>query len=505
MLLSLLLVAGCLSTTGVDRAVYREVSRAAGRDALVSSNAAGAAQEVIEAPPAAVTNGLLQLDRQGALRLAARFSRDLQDKRDRLYADALSLFAARREFEVQLSGTAEYVFNKDAKDEWSQKGSANVAASRVLPTGARVRFTGAGSQSAAGSTNFYATSAGVEIDQPLLAGAGFEASHSPLIQAEHEFVYALRAFSLERQDFAIGVVRDFFNLVQQKAVVSNQILSLDQFAYLRKRSEALFSVRRAPAIDVLRAQQQELQATNQLTTAMEAYQIQKAQFLVQLGLPASQTATVNDEVPTLVPVVRDSAAAVALAMARRPDVQTVHDRLADAERELRVARNLYEPKVGLFARGDASGSGEEIGSEKYDNTASAGITAELPFDRRGRRDAVKLAAIHLESAKRAWQQKQDDVALEVASSFSQLRSLAKSVEIQIKNREIAERRAENANFLFKNGDLSNRDVVEAQNDLLNARNAYVTALLDYEVQRLRLLRNIGLLDVGPNGEMIELQ
>lgn len=498
---------GCASTARLDRDVYREVERKAAAEPTVTTNAAFAANDVIETPQAGITNEVVRLDRGTALRLAARFSRDLQDMRDKLYADALQLFAARRQFEVQYSGTADYVFNKDRNDEWSRTGSAGVGASWVLPTGATITFAGDGSAKDTGGSNgvTYATSAGVRLDQPLGAGSGYEASHAPLIQAERDFTYELRSFSLERQDFAIGIVRDFFDLVQQKSAVSNQLLSLEQFAYLRKRSEALFSVRRAPAIDVLRAQQQELQATNQLTSVTETYQIQKARFMVQLGLPAAQAFTVVEDIPSLHEVGLDPVAAVALALERRPDVRTVRDRVDDAERSLRVARKAYQPEIGLFGKADVAGEGRDAGSQDFENTAAAGLAAELPFDRRGRRDAVRLAAIRLDEAKRSWQQKQDEVSVEVASSFSQLRALAKSVEIQIKNREIAERRAENANFRFKEGELSNRDVVEAQNDLLDARNAYVTALLDYEVQRLRLLRNVGLLDVASDGGLIELK
>ncbi len=504
--LALLLAAGCVSTERVDRDVYREIARATAREPTITSNTAHAAGDALQTPPATVTNSLLSLNRDSALQLAARYSRELQDKRDRLYADALTLFAARREFEMVYSGTAEYVFNRDKSDRTSQTEALTLGAKRVLPTGATVKFTPAISATGTTGSNSvkYAKSIGAEIVQPLLAGAGYEASHAPLIQAERDYIYSLRAFALERQDYAIGIVRDFFDLVQEKSIVSNLTLTLNQFAYLRARSEAFFSVRRAPAIDVMRAQQQEMSATNQLSTANATYEIQKAQFLVELGLPESQPARVDEAIPSLHPVIEDQKRAIDLALARRPDVMTVRDKITDGERELRVAKNLYGPQVDLFGKGDVNGDSDDIGHMDRKTTASAGITAEIPFDRRGRRDAVRLAAIKLEGAQRAWQQKQANVALEVAASYSQLRSLANSVEIQRKNKEIAERRADNASFLFKEGELSNRDVVEAQTELLNARNGYVTALLDYEVQRLKLLRNIGLLDVGPDGELIEL-
>lgn len=502
----LLLAAGCASTASVDRAVQREVERAAARDQTISTNTATAAKDFIETPPAAVTNAVVTLDRNSVLQLAARYSRDLQDTRDALYGEAVLLFAARREFEVQYSGTADYVFSRAASGNTTHKGGLELDASRVLPTGARVKFSGGLTRADGDGTNAaqFAKTGTARLDQPLLAGAGYEASHSPLIQAEHEYIYALRAFSLDRQDFAIQVVRDFYDLVQQKTAVSNQLLSLDQFTYLRRRSEALFSVRRAAAIDVLRAQQQELSATNSLTSETESYAIQKSRFLIGLGLPASQQATLIEAIPELQPLPCPQDRAVELALARRPDVQTTRDRLADAERALRTARNNYRPDISLFGAGALSGKGESLTDMTDENSVSAGIVAEIPLDRRERREAVKLATLALESAKRSWQAKQDDVRLDVASNYSQLRALLNSVQIQEKNREIAERRAENANYLFKEGTLSNRDVVEAQNELLDARNAYVTALLDYEIQRLQLLRNIGLLDIAADGSLIEM-
>ena len=78
------------------------------------------------------------------------------------------------------------------------------------------------------------------------------------------------------------------------------------------------------------------------------------------------------------------------------------------------------------------------------------------------------------------------------------------MDIQRKTREIAEKRARNAQLRFKSGELSNRDVVEAENELLEARNRFVQAQTDYEVQRVRLFRNMGLMDVTPEGNMMEL-
>ena len=81
--------------------------------------------------------------------------------------------------------------------------------------------------------------------------------------------------------------------------------------------------------------------------------------------------------------------------------------------------------------------------------------------------------------------------------------MKEAVKIEAMNIDIALKRAANAMFLFKNGELLNRDVVEAENDLLSARNAYVRILARYEIQRIELVRNSGALDIAPDGTFIE--
>jgi len=81
----------------------------------------------------------------------------------------------------------------------------------------------------------------------------------------------------------------------------------------------------------------------------------------------------------------------------------------------------------------------------------------------------------------------------------------RNVMIQKEATTIAQRKYEHSLMRFKAGEIPNRDVVEAQNELLSAKNAHVNALVSYELQRLALLRNVGLLDVMPDGRVIELQ
>ena len=56
---------------------------------------------------------------------------------------------------------------------------------------------------------------------------------------------------------------------------------------------------------------------------------------------------------------------------------------------------------------------------------------------------------------------------------------------------------------FERGDLPNRDVVEAQQSLLEAQNSLVGEQVAYEIARLGLLRDLGILFIDEKGMFVE--
>ena len=56
-----------------------------------------------------------------------------------------------------------------------------------------------------------------------------------------------------------------------------------------------------------------------------------------------------------------------------------------------------------------------------------------------------------------------------------------------------------ARIRFEAGEISNRDVVEAEEALLEAQNSLISAKVDYEIQRLQLLSDLGILFIDEQG------
>lgn len=491
-----LVVTGC--TTGqLDRAILQRVVQ---DDEPAGVSEIAANEVALQRKPLA-TMDPVDLNEQSVLRLAQAHSRKLQDQRDQLVRAGLTLFGTERDFGPRLSGTAGYVFSS-TDDEDRETASVQVGLSQKLPTGGEVEMTGdwTGDQTGGDAGGDASSRARFRIDQPLTKGAGYRSGWEAFTQARRDFRYALRTFSLDRQDTAISTMRSYYNLVQQKSVVENTRQNLAQFEFLRKRSEALFKVDRAPAIDVLRSQQQELTALNRLTEVQEGFTIAVGRFLADLGIPIETEVELMEGRPELREVTVSEPEALELALDRRLDLMTARDRVEDAERKLSIARQDRIPELNVYAEGTLQDGDEDASKDAY----TGGVSLELPLDLRPERDAVKEAALALESARRAYEQQIDQVRLDVREAFSRLRTQRIAVDIQLKNIDIAERRTRNAMLQFRNGTLSNRDVIEAENELLSARNAWGQALVDYEIQRLGLLRNVGLMDLAVDGTMIEL-
>ena len=80
-----------------------------------------------------------------------------------------------------------------------------------------------------------------------------------------------------------------------------------------------------------------------------------------------------------------------------------------------------------------------------------------------------------------------------------LRQAEVSLAIQTENVDLAVKRLEAAELHFKRGAKSNRDMVEAQTELQDAKNALVQAQVDYLVATITLKRDIGTLRVDEKG------
>ena len=478
----------------------RELGLVLPRPAGGEPGGTGAAGELRE-PPVPVPEKMSLAD---ALRIASACNKEYLERREQLYLSALGLSGTRYQFSPRFTAALSYVV-VDAKGlKPVDAADASLTGEAILPTGGTLTATAStDGQFDRNSANALVGTSSVtaNLNQPLLAGAGYESSHEALTRAEREVVYSVRDFSRFREQFLLDATRRYFDIVINRAVLRNTEERHAAVDYQTRRAQALFDIGLQDKLEVLRAQNDLLRVRNDLNDARDALGLSIDQFKVFLGLPISVVFEIPeaDPVPVDVNVALDSA--VEAALANRFDLANRREQVEDAERALRIAKRDLLPDLSL----QAEWTGQSLPSSDYLNQplsargGTVGLFLELPLDRTLDRNAFRAAEIAVDRERRAYRQFRDEIVVEVRDSLRRLRQAKTSLEIQVRIIEVEQKRYEKAQIDFNQGTIGNRDLLEAQQSLTNARNERVRRAVDYELARIDLDRSMGTLEVEPDG------
>jgi len=205
--------------------------------------------------------------------------------------------------------------------------------------------------------------------------------------------------------------------------------------------------------------------------------------------------------------------AIRLALKHRPDLQVANGEVYDAQRRVVVAANALEAGLTLEGRAGSAGRRNSLGSAASENgTArldegvySGSLLLDLPLERTAERNAYRSALINVESSVRDLQQAEDVIKTDVRGAMRELLLGRESIRIQARSVAVAQKRVDSTNLFLDAGRAQIRDVLEAQDALVQAQNSLTSALINYRVAELALQRDIGLLEVNSEGLWEEYQ
>jgi len=438
---------------------------------------------------------------EAALGEAIRTGRDYVSQKESLYLTALSLSGTRHGYSPLVSALLAYTFSDGTSLDPSHTGSFAGGVSQILPWGATLDASLASSYANVDSNGDFSSSAGIRYAQPLLRGAGHAIAYEPLIQAERDLIYAIREFDRFREAYSIEVARRYYDLVEQEQSLENQRRSLERLAFGHRQAEAKFQMGEIEEVEVLRARRSELNGQNDLLRAEEELELALDQFRVFLGLGDDLRVRIEPTSPEFVPVDLDVESAIGVALENRLDYITARERLDDSARGLAIARDGLKGSLDLnLSYGVASDPEPRFTAQGVDDQDwSAGLVYDLPVDRVVERNSYRAAQIANTRALRDFDEFEDNLVVGLRNRFRSLRRIELSLEIQRESIHDEERNVIIAQLLFDRGEKSNRDVVEAQENLLVAQNALVREQVSYEIERLNLLRDMGILFIDENG------
>ena len=452
--------------------------------------------------------GALRLTLRQALELAARHSREYQGRKEQLYLSALDLSLQRHQWKPQWSGDAD-AGATDGADDFVEGGSS-VSVTQLLALGGQVSASVATDllKFTTGDRSRSATTAvAAQVLQPLWRGAGRLVARENLTQAERSTVYDVRSFARFRKIFCIQITSDYYGVLRARDAVTNQWQSRLRNQQVVELTRDKAAAGRLSEFEVDRARQNELRARDSWVRALRNYYQALDRFKVRLSLPADAAVELDPaEVERLrttglheakLPLDRG----IMLALRKRLDLLNAIDRVADSERRLVLAVNGLGPDVDLTlsAAIPSDGQRKPLRIRPSQGTYSIGLDADLPLDRKSERNTYRRALIDLDQARRTADEQRDNVTLGVREAWRNLRETAERYRIQIDSVRLAERRVESTTVLLQGGRANTRAVLDANDDLVAAKNAVTSALIDNTLARLALWRDTELLRVGADG------
>jgi len=453
------------------------------------------------------------LDMVGCLEIAAENNREFQTRKEALYLAALDVTLERWELGWIADGVGDVGISGLGDTANSAGAGGTLGLQRVLGTGAE--FLGelglALAKDLSGGGGWTATTTvDLLFTQPLLRGAGGWIVYEDLTQAERDLVYEVRAFERFRRELAVDVAARLLRLLQALDRIDNERRNFENVTKIRERNESLSNAGRLSDIQVDQALQDELSSEDRLISAHQSYENELDTFKLTLGLPMDLEISLDpgelERLTTLGSAFDDidSVLAAEVAYSQRPDFKTSVDRVVDAERRSRVAADAL--RMGLDVSSSIELSSDDKNPLKFnfqDVSWSLGLVIDLPINRMRERNTYRSALIQWQASARAAGAFEDEIARDLRAELRAVAARRESREIQSSAVRLAEKRVESAGLNLQAGRASTRDLLEAQDDLVNSRNAETRALIELTLARFDLALDMGLLRVEEGGVRVE--
>lgn len=453
-----------------------------------------------------------------AVALATTQNRDYQRQKENLFLTALDLTGVMHDYEMQWFGTIDafYLKNRQTSTNGSESTeeqltqSSGLGFNQLLADGTQISMAIAldwGRFLTGDPRESLASVLTATVTKPLLRGAGKKIALESLTQAQREVLYQIRAFNRYRKTFVVSVVNDYYRVLQRLDEVKNAESNYGRRGQSKERLLMEAEAGRRDSFEVDQAVQDWLRAGDSLVQARESYRQSLDEFKITLALPTDANIYLD---PNALQQLRDAEIidvpysvdeAVDTAMLNRLDLATSADKVDDAVRKVVIAEDNLGAELNLVASAkvDSTGRTKFARLPVHLGDYSLGLEADLPLDRLAERNAYRETLIVLTQAERQYDLDRDNIALGVRQAYRQLDEAAQRYIIQKNSLELAQKRVESTTMLLEAGRATTRDLLESQDALLEAQNSLTAALVDHAIAKLNFYRDIGVLQVKPDG------
>jgi outer membrane protein TolC len=338
-------------------------------------------------------------------------------------------------------------------------------------------------------------------EPPIIGPFGYFDSRAYLTQSAFDWAAIERTRSSTAQvraaEFSSKDAREIVVLV----IISNYLSVIADHSEVesatsqRETAKALFqqtadqkAAGLASAVDVLRSQVQLQSREQKLIVARNALAKQKLVLARAIGLPLGQKFEITTDVPyrELSSSLLDEA--IQSAYTARADFQSEVNQVRSAELERKAASAERYPSIGVET--DYGLSGVNPGSSH--GTVDAAATLRIPIFQGGRvHGDVLRADASLTRERQRLEDLRARIDQEVRDAYLDLDAAAQEVSVEKSAVSLATQNLEQSRDRFASGVTDNVEVVQAQDALAIASDAYIASLYSYNLSKISLARSTG--------------
>jgi outer membrane protein TolC len=322
------------------------------------------------------------------------------------------------------------------------------------------------------------------LDQSLFNWQSIEGARSSAAQVKS----AQYSYKNARELIVVAVVSNYLLVIADQSQVESALAQRDTAKALFNQTTDQKIAGLAAAVDVLRSDV-ELQAREQrLILARNNLAKQKRVLARAIGLPAGQTFDITTEVayrPLTTSALED---ALKQAYTSRPDFKSLNEQLRSAELQKKAASAERYPTLSAVV--DYGSVGTNFASNH--GTVDAAAELQFPIFQGGRVHGDNLVADSvLARTKQRLEDLRASIDQQVRDVFLDLQDTAEEVSVENHAIGLASQALQQSRDRFTSGVTDNIEVVQAQESLADANDAYIASLYRYNIAKISMARAIG--------------
>lgn len=357
--------------------------------------------------------------------------------------------------------------------------------------------------------NPYLTSAlNFQVTQPLLRNRGFFANRAAIMIARRNLDESRQAFEAQVSNLLQQVITDYWNVVGARENLQVARSSLDQAKASYEHDEKSLKLGALPQVDIYRPEAQVAQ--RRLAVIQQQYLLKQYEEQLRQDIGADLDPTIQSLPLNLVEnpepqgelLSVDSNAALQEAMQKRPELQSLHDKLEADRLNIRYQHNQMLPDLELSGNyagngvggaqvpipgfapisvpGSFGGTLGQLFGFRYP-TYGIGVTLRLPIRNHSAEAALGEAAVSRENDLYSIRLQDQAINLDVLNSIHQLEESKQALAAARISRDLARKTLQAEQLKYRLGTEQVYFVLEAQTELAQAELSLVQADIGYQL------------------------